>query len=54
MKAKQRVFEVGELVLIRKSGLCEKLTHSWVGPYPIAKINSPLSYQVDTEIGRNK
>ena len=30
-KAKLRTFEVGQLVLIRKAGLCEKLAQSWVG-----------------------
>ena len=53
-KAKPRAFEVGQLVLIRKPGLCQKLSHSWVGPYPIVRINSPLSYQVDTENGRKQ
>ena len=32
---------------MRKSGMCEKLSQSWVGPYPISKVNSPLSYQLD-------
>ena len=47
-KAKQRKFEVGDLVLIRRSGMCEKLSESWVGLYPIVKVNSSLSYQVNS------
>ena len=53
-KAKPRTFEVGQLVLIRKPGLCEKLSHSWAGPYSIVRVNSPLSYQVDTENGKKQ
>ena len=41
----------GDLVLVRKSGMKEKLSQSWAGPFPICKMNSPLSYQVDS---RNK
>ena len=47
-KAKQRVLQVGHLVLIRKSGMDDKLSQSWVGPFPICKVFSPLSYQVDS------
>ena len=53
-KAKLRTFEVGQLVLIIKAGLCEKLAQSWVGPYPIVRVNSSLLYQVDTENGRKQ
>ena len=34
--------------------MCEKLAQSWVGPYIIVRVNSSLSYQVDTENGRKQ
>ena len=46
-KAKQRVFEVGDSVLVRKPGMTTKLEESWEGPFKITKVNSPLSYGVD-------
>ena len=42
-RAKQRVLQVGDLVLVRNTGMNEKLTKSWVGPYSIHKVISPLS-----------
>ena len=42
-KAKERVLELGDLVLIKKSGMSDNLSQSWVGPFPIHKVNSPLS-----------
>ena len=45
--AKLRGFNVGDFVLMRKSGYCEKLSESWSGPYKVVKVNSPLSYQLD-------
>ena len=45
--AKLRGFNVGDFVLMRKSGYCEKLSESWPGPYKVVKVNSPLSYQLD-------
>jgi len=47
-KAKTRVFAVGEEVLMRKPGLCQKLEDSWEGPFVVTKQNSPLSYGIDT------
>jgi len=46
-RAKERVLEVGEEVLMRRPGLNLKLEESWEGPYKITKRNSPLSYAVD-------
>ena len=51
-KAKDRKLKEGDLVLIRKSGMSEKWSQSWVGPFLIHKVNSPLSYQIDS--GGNK
>jgi len=47
-KAKERIFEVGEEILMRKPGLNLKLEESWEGPYVIKKRNSHVSYAVDT------
>ena len=47
-KAKERVFNVGELVMMRKSGMNTKLSETWLGPYKVIKVNSPLSYKIDT------
>ena len=46
-RAKERPFEVGDLVLVRKPGICAKLEETWDGPFKIIKVNSPLSYAVD-------
>ena len=46
-KAKQRTFEVGDLVLARKPGATTKLEESWEGPFTFIKVNSPLSYGID-------
>ena len=46
--ARNREFDIGEEVLIRKPGLNLKLSESWEGPFTIIKKNSPLSYSVDT------
>ena len=48
-KAKDRSFEVGDLVLIRKPGLNLKLRESWEGPGKVLAKNSPLSYKVETD-----
>ena len=48
MKAKPRVFKPGDKVLMRKSGMNSKLSETWLGPYTIVKMNSPLSYKVNT------
>jgi len=46
--AREREFEVGEEVLIRKPGLNLKLSESWEGPFIVSKKNSPFSYAVDS------
>ena len=48
VKAKPREFKPGDKVLMRKSGMNSKLSETWLGPYTIVKMNSPLSYKVDT------
>ena len=45
--ARDRVFEVGDEVLVRKPGLNLKLTESWEGPFVVSAKNSPLSHKVD-------
>ena len=47
-KAKNREFDVGQEVLVRKPGLNLKLSDSREGPFKITKRNSPLSYSIDT------
>ena len=44
--AKSKSFEVGELVLVRKPGLKQKLGDSWDGPYEIVEKVSPLNYKI--------
>ena len=39
--AKVKSFSVGEMVLVRKSGLHSKLGESWEGPYQIKRQASP-------------
>ena len=46
-KAKERIFSVGDKVLIRKPGMTLKLEDTWEGPFLIFRVNSPLSYGVD-------
>ena len=46
-KAKERIFSVGDKVLIRKPGMTLKLENTWVCPFLIFRVNSPLSYVVD-------
>ena len=50
-KAKERVFKVGDKVLIRKPGLDTKLRESWEGPGVVLTVNSPLSYKIQTDKG---
>ena len=45
--AKDRSFEIGDEVLVRKPGLNLKLAESWEGPFVVTAKNSPLSYKVD-------
>ena len=47
-KAKLPMFVVGYKVLTRKPGLNIKIEESREGPFVITKVNSPLSYAVDT------
>jgi len=47
-KAKEREFEIGEQILLRKACLNFKLEESWEGPYNVYRKNSPLSYGIDT------
>ena len=46
-KAKERPFEVGDSVLVRKPGMCTKLEETWEGSFKIIKVNSPISCAVD-------
>ena len=48
-KARDRSFQVGDLVLVRKPGLDTKLRESWEGPGKILAKNSPMSYKVETD-----
>ena len=48
-RARERVFKVGDKVWIRKHGLDTKLRESWEGPGVILKVNSPVSYRVQTD-----
>ena len=47
-KAQTRMFDKGDKVYFRKSGLNTKLSDSWVGPYVVEKRNSRLSYRVNS------
>ena len=44
--AKDKVFMAGDLVLVRKPGLRQKLGDSWDGPYEILEKISPLNYKI--------
>ena len=46
-KAKDRKFDVCDMVLVRKLGINTKLSESWEGPFRILRKNSPPSYRVD-------
>ena len=52
--AKEKSFNVGDLVLIRKPGLKGKLGDSWDGPYQILEKISPLNYKIQTPGRRSK
>ena len=47
-KAKERHFVVGDRVWIRRPGFDHKLRESWVGPGTIVRVNSPVSFRVQT------
>ena len=52
--AKLKVFEVGDLVLVRKPGLKKKLGDSWDGPYEILEKISDLNYKIKTPGGSRR
>ena len=47
-RAVSRSFAVGDKVWVRRPGLNQKLRESWAGPGTIVKVNSPVSYKVQT------
>ena len=44
--AKDREFNVGDRVWVRRPGLDHKLQESWAGPGTIVKCNSPVSFKI--------
>ena len=44
--AKLKVFDVGDMVLVRKPGLRCKMGDAWEGPYEILEQRSPVTYKV--------
>ena len=52
--AKEKVFEVGEEVLVRRPGLQRKMGDSWDGPYKILAKLSNLNYKVETPGRKSK
>ena len=46
-KAKERTFTVGDFVLVFRLGKTNKLHNQWQGPFPIVKIITEVTYQVD-------
>ena len=52
--AKEKSFDPGDLVLIRKPGLKGKFGDSWDGPYEVVEKTSPLNYKVKTSGGANR
>ena len=51
--AKTRIFENGDLVLIRIPGMTNKLSESWEGPYEILEKVSAANYAISVP-GKNK
>ena len=47
-KAQDRQFQVGDKVWVRRPGLDHKLRESWVGPGMVVKVNSPVSFRIQT------
>ena len=45
--ARNREFQIGDEVFVRKPGMNLKLCDSWEGPFKISKKNSPMSYAID-------
>ena len=52
--SKERKFEIGESVLWRAIGMSGKLQDSWLGPYTIEEILSPVSYRIALDSKRKK
>ena len=51
--AKTRIFENGDLVLVRIPGMINKMSESWEGPYDILKKVSAVNYAIGVP-GKNK
>ena len=47
-QAVRRTFQIGDKVWVRRPGLDHKLCESWVGPGTVVKVNSQVSYKVQT------
>ena len=52
--AREKSFDPGDSVLIRKPGLKKKLGDSWDGPFVILEKLSPLNYKIQTPGRRSK
>ena len=52
-KARVRAFEVGSFVLVFRPTLKDQLVNQWQGPFPVAKVLTPVTYKVDLG-GRSK
>ena len=52
--SRERKFEIGESVLWRAIGMPGKLQDSWLGPYTIEEILSPVSYRIALDCRRKK
>ena len=46
-KAKERTFTIDDFVLVFRPGKTNKLHNQWQGPFPIVKIITEVTYQVD-------
>ena len=44
--AKLKVFQEGDMVLVRKPGLQSKMGDAWEGPYQVIEQKSPITYKV--------
>ena len=44
--AKVKVFEAGDMVLVRKPGILSKMGDSWEGPYQVERQASPVTYKI--------
>ena len=51
--AKEKQFETGDLVLVRKPGKITKLSGAWDSPYRVLARTSPVNYQIELS-GRGK